>query len=212
MVATDAGILVLGERSTALGIGEELARSPRFEHLGRVESMRGAVDAVRMRRPDVLVVEVATAERLRELSTGLASTVGARVIVVSALPAEAALLPSLGAGARAFLRAPLEPGLLERAITAVLAGHAFVDPRSTQWLVELALHGHRSRPGDGLTLRQSQVVELVRSGLTNREIARVLDVSLATVKSHLHRAMQHLGVTDRWAATALAERLREDRL
>jgi DNA-binding NarL/FixJ family response regulator len=75
----------------------------------------------------------------------------------------------------------------------------------------MALYGHRRRPADGLTLREAQVIELVRTGLTNQEIARLLDLSLATVKSHLHSAMHRLGAGDRWAATALAERLRQDR-
>jgi DNA-binding NarL/FixJ family response regulator len=211
VVATLPGVVVLGERTPSNAVTEEVARASRCRLLGRVDSMRAVIDAARAHRLEVVVVEISTVERLREVAAGPLTGTGARLVVVSALPAEAALLTCMGAGARAFIRRPLEPGVVERAIAAVLAGDTFVDPRSTSWLVELALHGHRSRPRDGLTLRQSQVVELVRGGLTNREIARVLDVSLATVKSHLHEAMRRLGVGDRQSATVLAERLREDR-
>lgn len=211
LVATEGSIVVLADRTASAATVEELARSSRYRLLGRVDSVRGAVDAVRLHRADILVVEVSTPDRLRELAGGLTAAVTGKVVVVSALPPEAALLTVLAAGARGFLRRPVEPGMLERAITAVTAGHTFVDPSSTTWLVGLALHGHRSRPHDGLTLRQLQVVELVRGGLTNREIARVLDLSLATVKSHLHEAMRRLGAGDRWAATAMVEQLRQDR-
>lgn len=212
MVAVTAGVLVLTERNASATVVEEVARNGRYRLLGRVDTARDAVDAARMYKPDVLVVEILTSDRLRDVAVVFdqGGDVGAKVVVVSALPAEAALLTAIVAGARAFLRKPLDPGLLERAVAAVLAGHAFIDPRSTNWLVELALHGHRSRPQDGLTLRQSQVVELVRGGLTNREIARVLDVSLATVKSHRHEAMRRLGVGNRWEATVSPDRLRDD--
>jgi DNA-binding NarL/FixJ family response regulator len=48
-----------------------------------------------------------------------------------------------------------------------------------------------------LTARESQLVELVRSGLSNAEIADRLVLSVRTVESHLYRAMQKLGVSDR---------------
>lgn len=210
MVATEASIVVLTERNASTTVGEELARSG-FRLLGRVDTSRALLDALQAHQVDVVVAEVSRAERLRELAAGVAPGLQAKLVVVSGLPTEAALFTLLTAGARAFLRRPLLPGLLEQAVNAVVAGHAFVDPRSTTWLVELALHGNRRRSYDGLTLRQAQVVELVRGDLTNREIARVLGVSVPTVKSHLHEAMRRLGVRDRWAATVLAERLRGDR-
>jgi DNA-binding NarL/FixJ family response regulator len=211
VTTVEAGVLVVADSRASATVLEELARGGRFRLLGRVESVRGAAEAARTRRADVLVVEVSTPQRLREAVAVLGAGPGARAVVVSGLPAEAALLPVMAAGARAFLQRPLAAGLLEEAIAAVVAGHTFVDARSTGWLIDLAMHGRRSRPLDGLTLRQSQVVELVRGGLTNREIARLLGVSPGTVKTHLHEAMRRLGVTDRWAATVLAERLREDR-
>jgi DNA-binding NarL/FixJ family response regulator len=157
----------------------------------------------------VVVVEVATPDALRRLAAEAPRPTGARVVVVSALPPEVALLPAMAAGARAFLHKPLEPGFLATAVSWVLEGHRVVDPRSTAWLVELALHGHRSVDG-GLTLRQSQVASLVRGGLTNRQIAHVLGVSPETVKTHLHEAMRRLGATDRSAVAVVAARLRDD--
>ncbi|MDQ3757591.1 MAG: response regulator transcription factor [Actinomycetota bacterium] len=210
VLATEASVLLVPERAGATSL-DELSRTPRYRLVGRVEAMRSARDAVRLHRPDVVVAEVSTPERLHELAALLQDGLRVRTVVVSGLPPQVALLTSLAAGVRGFVRKPLGPGDVEEAVSAVLEGNAFVDTRSTGWLIELAVHGHRTRPQDGLTLRQSQVVELVRGGLTNREIAHVLGVSLPTVKSHLHEAMRRLGVGDRWAATVLAERLREDR-
>ena len=58
----------------------------------------------------------------------------------------------------------------------------------------LARNGSKKRP---LTLRQSQIVTMLKIGSSNREIARVLGVSEGTVKVHLHRIFQRIGVTNR---------------
>jgi DNA-binding NarL/FixJ family response regulator len=49
----------------------------------------------------------------------------------------------------------------------------------------------------GLTARESQIVELVRQGLSNADVASALAVSVRTVETHLYRAMHKLGVRDR---------------
>lgn len=211
MKVESTGVVVVADRLST-GAGEELARSSRLHHLGRFDTLRTAFDAGRAFDADILLVELAGPDRLRELTAGLPTAPGgAQVVVVSSLPTEAALLPALAGGARGFVLSPLEPLALERAVAAVLAGRVFVDERSVEWLVDLALHQNRRRVPDRLTFRQAQVVELVRTGLTNQEIATLLGVSLATVKSHMHAAMQQLGVADRWAATVLARQLREER-
>lgn len=196
VVASEASVLVLAERGSHAAVFEELARCGRYRLLGRVESVADAVDAARVHGADILVIDISTSARLREVVGRWPGSARTKVVVVSALPVEAALLTAMGAGARGFLRRPLSPGVLEQAISAVKAGGTFVDPGSTTWLVDVALHGHRARSGDGLTLRQAQIVQLARAGMTRREIARVLDLSPATVKSHLH------GATRRRAGTS----------
>ena len=52
-------------------------------------------------------------------------------------------------------------------------------------------------PPAGLTAREAEVVDLVRQGFSNREIASRLFLSVRTVESHLYRAMQKLGTSDR---------------
>jgi len=53
------------------------------------------------------------------------------------------------------------------------------------------------RDAVGLTRREAQLVELAKQGLTNPEIAERLVLSVRTVESHLYRAMQKLGISDR---------------
>jgi DNA-binding NarL/FixJ family response regulator len=205
-----ASFLLVVERNASPVYAEELTRSRRYRPVGRTDSVSAALDTVRSRRPDVVIADVVTIERLHQLGPVVRRLAGTPLVVVAGRSAEEALLPAIAAGARAFLEKPVDTELLERTVSWVLEGHRVVDPRSTAWLVELALHGQRARPDNGLTLRQSQVVALVRGGLSNRDIGRVLGVSRETVKTHLHEAMKRLGAADRWAATALAARLHDD--
>lgn len=206
----EATVLLLTEREDPPTFVAELARSERYRPIGRTTSATHAVASADTREADVMVADVVSVERLNEVVDAARTLERTKVVVVSDLPPEVALLPCMAAGVRGFVRVPFEPGMVDRAVSAVLAGHTFVDPESTGWLVELAVYGLRTREHSGLTLRQSQVIELARGGLTNREIARVLGVSSETVKTHLQEAMRRLGAHDRWAATALADRLRDE--
>src|SRR5687767_3060564 len=158
VTGVEVGFVLLTERNALPAFVEELTRGERYRPLGRVSSIAGAVEIARSRAADVVVVDVVSAERLNRVVAFVRDMAPAKVVLVSGLPPEAALLTAMTAGVRGFLRKPVPAGLLAQAVDAVVAGQTFVDPRSTQWLVELALHGHRSRPWSGLTFRQSQVV------------------------------------------------------
>jgi DNA-binding NarL/FixJ family response regulator len=119
------------------------------------------------------------------------------VVAVCELPAELAMVPCLAAGASAFVRQPAENALVDQAIAVAVAGRRWVDPRDTEWLVQIALHGHMARTPDGLTARQFQVGHLVRAGLTNSEIARALGVSPETVKTHVQDILRRMGARTR---------------
>jgi DNA-binding NarL/FixJ family response regulator len=210
MAAVAAGavtVLLVSDEPSAPVVVAGSARNARFHLVDRTTEMEPAVEIVQFRTPDVVLVEVASLDRVNELVRVADDLRDSTLVVVSGLPPEVVLLTCLVAGARGFLRSPVELGLLDLAFSVVLAGHTFVDPRSTAWLVDYVLHGHLPHSEHGLTVRQSQVLRLVRGGLTNREIAAALGVSAETVKTHLQEAMRRLGAHDRWsAATLLARR------
>jgi DNA-binding NarL/FixJ family response regulator len=63
--------------------------------------------------------------------------------------------------------------------------------------------------GNGLTARQHEVARLVACGLTNREVARVLELTEGTVKLHVHKILQKLGEKNRYALLLRGEPLRQ---
>jgi two-component system, NarL family, response regulator LiaR len=129
---------------------------------------------------------------------------GARVIVLTSFLDDDMLLPALRAGAAGYLLKNAPPPELARAVRAAHAGEALLDPVVAARLVEtLAGDGD---PLDRLTPREREVLELIGRGFPNKRIARRLEVSEKTVKTHVGHVLAKLGVTDRTQAAVVAVR------
>ena len=128
----------------------------------------------------------------------------ARVIVLTSFLDDDKLLPALRAGAAGYLLKNAPPPELARAVRAAHAGEALLDPDVAARLVEtLAGDGD---PLDRLTPREREVLELIGRGFPNKRIARRLEVSEKTVKTHVGHVLAKLGVTDRTQAAVVAVR------
>lgn len=110
-------------------------------------------------------------------------------------------------GARGYLHASAVPDLMQEASLVVAHGGLWVGPGLVQRLVaatrmvlsrQPAASSARS-PGslDSLSTREAEVVRAVASGLSNKEVARQLDITERTVKAHLGSSFEKLGVRDR---------------
>lgn len=124
-----------------------------------------------------------------------------RVIAFTAYDSDADIVRMVEAGAVGFLVKDSRPSALFSAIRQAAEGSAaLAGPIAARLL-------HRiHRPDDALTPRELEVLERVAAGLSNRDLARHLLVSEATVKTHLHHAFTKLGVDSRQAAVAAAVR------
>ena len=179
-------------------------------------------DAVRLAgetHPDVVLMDlnmprcngVEATERLRELHPGTA------VVVLTTYSDDAWVFSALQAGARGFLTKDAGTDEIRRAITAVAAGHAQLDPAVQRRLLDALNSGERfavapagdSPPGtaraatdgaplpDELTPREAEVLAHIAAGLSNSEIATTLFVSEATVKTHINHIFTKTGLRDR---------------
>ena len=128
----------------------------------------------------------------------------ARVIVLTSFLDDDKLLPALRAGAAGYLLKNAPPPELARAVRAAHAGEALLDPVVAARLVE-TLTGDGD-PLDRLTPREREVLELIGRGFPNKRIARRLEVSEKTVKTHVGHVLAKLGVTDRTQAAVVAVR------
>ena len=127
------------------------------------------------------------------------------------------IIGALQAGALGYLTKDATRAEIGRAVLAAAAGQAVLDPGVQQRLLSAAARaagspgspgaapGRRASPGDGdLTPREAEVLRLIAAGASNREIARALFVSEATVKTHVNRIFAKTGSRDRVQAMRYA--------
>jgi two-component system, NarL family, response regulator LiaR len=130
----------------------------------------------------------------------------ARVIVLTSFLDDDKLLPALRSGAAGYLLKNAAPQELVRAVRAAHAGEALLDPVVAARLVETLAADGDEDPLVRLTPREREVLVLIGHGFPNKRIARELDVSEKTVKTHVGHVLAKLGVTDRTQAAVFAVR------
>ncbi len=147
-----------------------------------------------------------------------ASAPEVRVLILTTFADDDAVLPALRAGAAGYLTKDASSEALIAAILEVAAGRMVLDAGVQQRLVELLRSPTSPDPApagpaarvdaaqSGLTRREVEVVRLVAEGLTNRQIARRLVLSEATVKTHLNHVLAKLDVDGRPGLVAWAWR------
>lgn len=126
-----------------------------------------------------------------------------RTLVLADSPDAPAAVRALRDGAKGYCSRQIDPRLLRKAVDRVRKGEIWVGRHVVAALVE-ELTGQRPDPqrisGDGaprLTAREHEVCLLVASGASNKEIAGRLAISERTVKAHLTRIFQKLGISSR---------------
>ena len=165
------------------------------EAVQRCTEVHPEVALVDLAMPDV--DGVAATRRIR------AASPGTNVVIFTSFSDRDGILRALDAGAIGYLLKDAEPEELHRAIVAAARGEAPLDPKAA---AEVLAARTGSAPGGTLSEREREVLALVGAGLANKQIARRLGISEKTVKGHLSRIFQALGVTDRTQAALWAER------
>ncbi|MFI0538617.1 response regulator transcription factor [Streptomyces sp. RP5T] len=188
------------------------------EVVGQADNGLDAVELALRMRPDVVVVDL----RMPGLDgTGvtervLAAGIGVRVLVLTTYADDDAVLPALRAGAAGYLTKDATGEAVLAAVRDVAARRTALDPAVQRRLVELVTRqqdaaspsGPPRVAGEsaGLTRREIDVLRLVADGLNNRQVARELVISEATVKTHLNHLLAKLALEDRGALIAWAWR------
>lgn len=129
-----------------------------------------------------------------------------RVVVLTTYADDDSILGALRAGALGFLTKSATRDEIGHAIRAASAGQAVLDPHAHARLLAAAGQSVAADPDPDLTVRESEVLRLIAGGHSNRDIARALVVSEATVKTHVNRIFAKTGSADRAQAVRFAYR------
>lgn len=132
----------------------------------------------------------------------VAARAEAQVVVLTSLAQPDRILAALDAGAVGYLLKDAEPADVIAGVRAAARGESPLAPKAARTV--LAARGARDRAA--LSEREQDVLRCVAEGLPNKLVARRLGISEKTVKAHLTRIFQQLGVSDRTQAALWAKR------
>lgn len=186
-----------------IGLRMLIHQPPAFLVVGEAGSGDAAIRAMGSDTVDVVLMDLqmpgangiqATAEISRRWPS-------VKVLVMTAFATLDAIVPALRAGASGYLLKGATRAELVQAIRGVTNGTTVLEPRIARLLAS-SHYSSPSRPPESansrmLTPREAEVVARLAEGMSNAEIARTIDVSEGTVKSHLGHVARKWGVRDR---------------
>ncbi|MFD5806551.1 response regulator [Streptomyces sp. NPDC127020] len=189
------------------GLRNMLESADGFTVLGEASGGKEAVELTLRTDPDVVLMDLRmpTGSGVEAIAELTHRGVRARVLVLTTYDTDSDTLPAIEAGATGYLLKDALRDELYGAIRAAAAGRTVLSPAVATRLVT-AVRNPAAPADDPLSTRELQILEHVERGASNREIARALFISEATVKKHLTHIYDKLDVRDRAAAVAAAFR------
>ncbi|MFZ0387848.1 MAG: response regulator transcription factor [Solirubrobacteraceae bacterium] len=193
------------------GFAGLLDTQPEFTVIGTARDGREAVRLSRELDPHVVLMDIRMPgmdgiEATRQLTSGQS---GPRILILTTFDLDEYVYDALRAGASGFLLKDITAEQLFEAVRVIAAGDALLAPGITRRLIsEFAGRPctplHLQPPLEDLTPRELEVLKLVAQGLSNAEIASHLVVTEETVKTHVSRMLNKLGLRDRTQAVVTA--------
>lgn len=180
---------------------EALSREPEIEVVGVAGTAAETLEMIQRVRPDVLLLDLSLPDRsgFDVLNDMRESDTAPLVVVLTWHTEPSYAARAIAAGAHGYLNKSVTPEELMSAIRAVSRGEQVIPPG-----VEQILASGDGHPASALTAREQQVMEMLARGLTNREIAEHLQISIKTVDTHRGHVLKKLGLRNNSELTRFA--------
>jgi DNA-binding NarL/FixJ family response regulator len=188
------------------GFAMILGAQPDITVVGEAGTGTSAVAQARELNPDVIMMDIQMPGM--DGITATRQLRGCKILVLTTFGTDDHVAQALRAGASGFLLKDATPEQLIHAIRVVAGGEALLDPAVTRNLIRRVLPALTTPEApprfDALSDGETQVLRLIAQGMTNAEIAALLVVSEATVKTHVSRLLAKLDLRDRVQAVVAA--------
>ena len=190
------------------GVVRSLSETGRFAIVAEGCSRDDAVRIAAETRPDLMLIDLSMpGNGLSAIAPILAAHPATRVVVLTVSETAEDLAAALNGGARGYLLKGVGSRALAEILSAIASGETYVTPSLSARLLS-HLSGDRSSPiatdpVRSLSARESEVLDLVAAGLSNKEIAIRLDLQEKTVKHHVSHILAKLGAGNRTEAAML---------
>lgn len=178
------------------GVRDIVESHPGWEVCGEAADGQAALDLAASQQPDVAVLDVSlpilngivVTRRLRQESPQT------NVLLFTMHDDDETVSGGLAAGARGYLLKSDSEQNLEAAISALGANRPYFSAFVSELLLEAAVHDRKRSRLESFTMRELEVAQLIAEGNSNKQIARLLSISVKTVESHRAAAMRKAGV------------------
>lgn len=213
-------ILVEDHELTRKGIIYALKPYDDIKVMGEFEDGKEAVDFIKSAPenniPDVVLMDIAmpilngidAAKRIKNLHPDI------KIIMLTSIDEKESVLNAFSSGASAYVMKNITIDKLVLVINMVLNGEIWIAPNIADYILEVLSKLHKSednkeqdiKTGEefNLTNREKEILSLIAKGMSNKDIANKLIISLYTVKNHVKSIIQKLAVEDRTQAAILA--------
>jgi DNA-binding NarL/FixJ family response regulator len=199
----DHGLFLTGVRAELDGV---------VDVAGTSTEVRGAIDAIRTTKPDVVLVDVhmPAGGGKAVIEAVLRTDPGVRFLALSVSDAAEDVIAVIRAGARGYVTKTIGAAELADAIRRVHDGDAVFSPRLAGFVLDAfageptTVTAPQDPELDKLTTREAEVLRLIARGYTYKEIARRLEISVKTVETHVSAVLRKLQLSTRHELTRWA--------
>jgi DNA-binding NarL/FixJ family response regulator len=191
------------------GLAASLAQRSNLAVVGTSDSRRDVLARAPGLAPQVIVVDIATSESLELIRDLRRGSAGAKVLAFAVEEVSSDIIECAEAGAAGYVTAGASLDDLVSAIERIAREELVCSPRIAARLFERMSERGDRPSGDSddlkrLTTREHEVLDFIRQGNSNKEIAQKLNIAEPTVKNHVHHLLEKLAVTTRAQAAARA--------
>jgi DNA-binding NarL/FixJ family response regulator len=192
------------------GLASLLEKQPGFEVIDEAEDGAEVIRKAQADKPDIVLMDIHMPgvnglEATRQITNALPAT---RVVMLTISEEDKDLFEAIKCGAHGYLSKKVEPEKLCELLEGVFLGEAPLSGvTAARILKEFATQASKdseATPVDDLTAREKEVLQLLATGLTNKEIGTRLDIAENTVKNHLKNILAKLHLQNRVQAATLA--------
>jgi DNA-binding NarL/FixJ family response regulator len=205
-------MLVDDHKVLRIGLASLFDTVPGVQVVAEASDAQEAISEARRTRPDVVLMDVRMpqgdgVEACRAITEERPDT---RVIMLTSYPDDEAVIASIMAGASGYVLKQTDPERLIEAVERVAGGASLLDPDVTRTALDYMRHGAIVPPPDGalasLSEQEKRILQLIGTGLTNRQIAAEMELSPHTVKTYVSSILQKLHLARRSQAAAFLSR------
>jgi DNA-binding NarL/FixJ family response regulator len=195
-------LLVEDHAVVRAGLEQLLETADDIEVVAQAADGAQAIDLAAEHKPDVVLMDLSmpNVDGIQATRRIVQGGDEVQIVVLTSLVDRDRIVAALDAGAIGYLLKDAEPDDVIRGVRAAAKGQSPLDPKAARAL----LTERAERPAQQLSERELDVLRCVAKGLPNKLIARNLGISEKTVKAHLTRIFQQIGVSDRTQAALWA--------